>query len=79
MAFNPMMIMQIKNELEKFNARHPKLQMFFANVVGQVQPDDVLEISVTRPDGNKVRTNIKITSEDTELIKSLVDMIAKGK
>ena len=72
MAVNPMFLMQIKGELDRFNQRHPKFQMFFADAMQRMDSDDVLEISLTKPDGSRMRTNIKITDEDKHLLQNLI-------
>lgn len=79
MAINPMMLMQMKSKLEGFNSRHPKLKLFFADVFGRLDEGDVLELSVTKADGRKIRTNFKVTSEDKELLKDLTSMISQGR
>lgn len=75
MAFNPMFLMQIKGEVEKFNQRHPKLQMFFADAIHRMNTGDVLEISLTKPDGSRMRTNIKVTDEDRQLLQNLINTL----
>lgn len=77
MNINPMELLQMKGELDGFNARHPKLRSFFADVAGRVDTGSVLELSVTDPQGNKVRTNIRVTQEDTELLQKLSSLIKK--
>lgn len=72
MALNPMFLMQIKGELDKFNQRHPKLQMFFSDAVQRMDTGDVLEISLTKPDGKRMRTNIKVAEEDKQLLQNLI-------
>lgn len=79
MAINPMMLMGLKSKLDGFNSRHPKLQMFFVDVFGKLNEGDVLELSVTKADGRKIRTNIKVTTEDMELLQDLTSMISQGK
>ena len=74
MAINPMMLMKLRGELENFNVRHPKLQMFLRDASARTQEGDVLEVSLTKPDGSKMRTNIRITSEDKALFESLLSM-----
>lgn len=75
MNINPLMLMQIKGEIDSFKERHPKLELFFADAVNRIDTDSVLEISVTSPQGNKIRTNIKITPEDKALIEKLGGML----
>lgn len=74
---NPMFIMQIKNELEKFHQRHPKFPLFFRDTMSRLEAGNVLEISLTSNDGNKTRTNIRITEEDKEFLQNLLSSISK--
>lgn len=76
MAINPMFLMQIKGEMEKFNARHPKLRMFFADAMGRCESGDVLEISLTKADGSRLRTNFRVTDEDKALIENLIGTVS---
>jgi hypothetical protein len=74
---NPMFLMQIKGEIDKFNQRHPKLQLFFADAMQRMDTNDVLEISLTKPDGTRMRTNIKVSAEDKQLLQNLTDSLSK--
>ena len=74
MAINPMMLMKLKGELEAFNTRHPKLQMFLTDATNRTEAGDVLEISLTKPDGSRIRTNIRVTPEDKALFESFLSM-----
>lgn len=80
MAFNPMMLMQLKSKLDGFNNRHPKLKMFFANEFTRIGENDILELSVTKADGTKKRTNFRVTIEDIQLIQDLAELVkSQGK
>lgn len=72
---NPMFLMQIKSELEAFNSRHPKLQLFFRDAIKKTEAGDVMEISLTKADGSKMRTNIRISPEDKSLLENLMGSI----
>jgi hypothetical protein len=74
---NPMFLMQIKGEIDKFNQRHPKLQLFFADAMQRMDTNDVLEISLTKPDGTRMRTNIKVSAEDKQLLQNLTESLSK--
>lgn len=71
MTINPMLLMQLKSEIENFKARHPKLEPFFADAANRMDTGSVLEISLTTSGGQKIRTNIKITPEDKQLLEKL--------
>lgn len=74
---NPMALLKIKEMMDGFNARHPKLSMFFRDVGSKIDTGAVLELSVTTPDGEKIRTNIKVAPEDKELISALTSLAGK--
>lgn len=73
--FNPTMIFQIKNMWDRFQKNHPKFPRFL-QVVGSeyIQAGTVLEISVTKANGENVTSNIKLNEEDMELIAAMRDL-----
>lgn len=77
MAINPMDLLNLKGELKGFNARHPKLKMFLADASRRLDTGAVLEVSVTDTNGQKIRTNIRVTDEDKAMLATLVGMIQK--
>ena len=66
--FNPAMIFQVKNMWDRFQKNHPKFPRFL-QVVGTV-----IEISVTKADGENITSNIKLNEEDMELISAIQNM-----
>ncbi|WP_294836052.1 hypothetical protein [uncultured Eubacterium sp.] len=79
MAFNPMALLQIKEKAEGFNSRHPKLAMFFKDAGSRIDTGAVLELSVTTPDGNKIRTNFRVCEEDKEFLAMLTSLAGQNK
>lgn len=79
MNINPMQLMKLKGELEGFNARHPKFRRFFTDVASKTDTGDVFEISLTKPDGTKMRTNIRIAKEDKDLFENLLGALGGKK
>lgn len=73
--FQASMIFQIKNMWERFTRSHPKFPRFL-QVVGSsyLQEGTVIELSVTRADGEQVASNIRLTAEDMELLAALRDL-----
>jgi len=64
-----------KGAWQKFKENHPKFEPFM-NAVKQrgVVEGTVLEINITYPDGQNIKTNLKVNETDLELfgvIKSL--------
>lgn len=71
MNINPMMLLQLKGEADKFKNRHPKLELFFLDAVNRMDTGSVLEVSLTTSDGQKIRTNFKVTEEDKNLFEQV--------
>ena len=74
---NPMALLKIKEMADGFNARHPKLGLCFRNVGSKSDKGAVLELSVTTPNGEKIRTNFKVTDEDKELLQAISSLVGK--
>ena len=72
--FNPSMILQMKSMWERFERNHPKLPRFLQVVGNYIQEGTILEISATRADGEKVTSNIRLTADDMDLIRTLTEM-----
>jgi hypothetical protein len=71
MNINPMVLMQLKSELDSFKGRHPKLELFFNDALNRMDSGSVIEISLTTSSGEKIRTNMKVTPEDKQLLEKL--------
>lgn len=70
--FNPNMIFQIKSMWDRFERNHPKFPRFL-QVVGNecMQAGTIIEISVTKANGENITSNIKLNEEDMELIAAI--------
>ena len=56
---NPMALMKLMSAKNKFNANHPKVGAFFKAAFGSgLQEGTILELTVTKPDGEKMTTNL---------------------
>lgn len=73
--FNPTMLFQIKNMWDRFQSNHPKFPRFL-QVVGNeyMQEGTVLEISVTKANGENLTSNIKLNKDDMDLIAAIKNM-----
>lgn len=75
MGLNPMQLMGLKNDLEKFKNNHPKFVQFVqAMAQSGIQEGTILECKVISPDGQEIQANIKITQEDLALFQKLKEM-----
>ena len=73
---NPAMLMKIKKLKDRFVENHPKFPLFLNAVYKQgLVEDAVIEISVTRPDGQKLASNIKLKQSDIEMLKEMQNMM----
>lgn len=73
--FNAGMLIQIKNMWDRFESNHPKLPRFFQAVGREcIEEGTVIEISVTKPDGENITSNFKLNEEDMELLAALREL-----
>lgn len=73
--FHPNMILQIKNMWERFQMNHPKLPRFL-QVVGTecMQEGTIIEISVTKPNGENITSNLRLNETDMEMVAALKEL-----
>lgn len=74
---NPLDMMKFKGMFEKFVTRHPMLPKFFARIHPEVKEGSVIELTVTPPDGEPLKANIKVQAEDMELLQMIKNMQQK--
>lgn len=68
-------MMKMMAAKKQFEANHPKFFSFCkAAFGGGVQTDTIIEISVTKPDGEKLTTNLKVCQSDLDLLNGLKDL-----
>ena len=68
-------MMKVMAAKKKFESNHPKFFSFCrAAFGGGIQEDTIIEISVTKPGGEKLTTNIKVCQSDLELLNGLKDI-----
>lgn len=72
MAINPMKLLELKNLWSAFTKRHPKFPQFLSVVQQAGIPEGtIIEVQITSPDGKTFTSNMKVTSEDIDAVKSL--------
>lgn len=75
---NPGMIMKIKGLKDKFVENHPKFPLFLNAVYAKgLKENSIVEISITRPDGEKMVSNIKLNKSDIEMLNELQNITGK--
>ncbi|MDO4260615.1 MAG: hypothetical protein Q4C82_00925 [Eubacteriales bacterium] len=73
---NPASLMKFMSAKKKFTANHPKFAAFLKKVFSEeLEEGTVLELTVTRPGQNPVKTNIRVRSSDLELLRELKEMV----
>lgn len=73
---NPAAIVQLIQLKKKFDNDHPMFAKFLSDMVKSGIPaDSIIEISVKRPDGNPITTNMKVNNNDIEMIEALKNLV----
>lgn len=72
---NPADIMKLMGMKNKFEATHPRFVAFLKDVfTGGIPEGSIIEISLTRPDGTKTTSNIKVQPSDVEMFNDLKNL-----
>ncbi|MDO4322270.1 MAG: hypothetical protein Q4C61_07055 [Lachnospiraceae bacterium] len=68
---NPMKMMQYKEMVERFKRSHAKVEPFFRAAMNSLQEGSIIEMRVTNPNGQELRSNIRVNAEDMQLLKEI--------
>lgn len=72
---NPADIMKLVGMKNRFEGNHPRFVAFLKDVfTSGVTEDCIIEISLTRPDGTKTTSNIKVLESDVEMFRELKNL-----
>lgn len=72
MNINPMTLMGLKNDFDRFKNNHPKFLQFAKALTNiGIQEGAIMECKVITADGQELQTNLKITADDLELFEKL--------
>ncbi len=75
MNMNPMALLALKSDFNKFKNNHPKfLQFAKAFTKAGIQEGTVMECKVITADGREFQTNIRVTADDLELLENLKNL-----
>lgn len=75
MALNPLQIVKLKSMLNDFRKRHPGFTSFIRSIRKKGLPEgSVVDVTITRPDGEKVTTNFRITAEDIDFVSAISEL-----
>lgn len=76
MSLNPMKLLKLKENMNKFTTNHPKFSSFLGLVAqSEIQEGTILEVTVKYPDGKVVSSNLQLQQSDLEMIKDLKDLM----
>lgn len=66
------MLQKLRSSVQTFRNNHPKFPLFLNAVsAGALKEDTIIEINVTSPDGKHYSSNLKLKSDDIELLEML--------
>ena len=72
---NPAALMKIMGLKNQFESEHPRFAQFISDVIRTgISEGSVVEITLTRPDGSKTTTNMKVKASDIELVNELKNL-----
>lgn len=73
---NPAAIFKLKGLWEQFVQNHPKFPMFLNALKNSGMGEgSIIEVQITHPDGQMLKTNIKLTQSDLELVEQLKNIM----
>lgn len=73
---NPAALFKIKGLWEQFVQNHPKFPKFLEAIKQSgIGEDSVIEIRITQPDGQEMKTNIKVKQSDLEMFEQLRNLM----
>ncbi|MDO4488606.1 MAG: hypothetical protein Q4B67_05930 [Eubacteriales bacterium] len=68
-------MMKMKGAWDRFCKGHPKFPMFLNAIRRKtVNEGTIISVSLEYPDGEKYATNLKVTAEDLELLRTLQEI-----
>ncbi len=75
---NPANFFKIKLLWDKFTVNHPKFPRFLqAAAQASLGTGDVVEVKITKANGDTIASNIRLTEEDLELFQEMKDMVMR--
>lgn len=72
---NPADIMKLMGMKNKFESSHPKFVSFIKDVAARgISEGDILEVTITRADGEKTTANLRVTADDVEMVEDIKNL-----
>ena len=79
MNLNPMILMQLQQKIQTFQQDHPKFVPFMTAVKNNaLEEGTVFAMKVTTPEGKTIESNIRLTANDIETIRMMMDSGNQG-
>ena len=77
---NPMELLRLKSDLKSFRAAHPKFTAFLRYGAAHcIKPGNVVEFTVRQPDGQEIRSNLRLSEQDADLLLHLYAALQEEK
>lgn len=72
---NTAALFKLMGAKSKFEQAHPGVSKFIGDIYSQgLEEGSVVEITITKPDGSKMTTNMKIQASDLEMLNELKNL-----
>lgn len=72
---NPANFFKMKALWDRFTVNHPKFPRFLqAAAQASLGAEDIIEVKITKANGDTIASNIKLTEDDLELFREIKDM-----
>ena len=71
---NPMDLLKLRPLLHNFKENHPKLLQFVRAAAQACDEGSIIEVKLTTSEGKTLITNMKISTEDLELMRELKNL-----
>lgn len=73
---NPAALFRLKGDLKRFQAEHEKFTAFLRYASQHcLQDGSVVEVTVRRPDGGEVHSNLRLTESDVCMLQRLQELM----
>lgn len=73
---NPAELFRLKADLKVFREAHPKFTSFLRYGADHcIKAGNVMEITVRQPDGKEVRSNLRLSEQDADMLLRLYEVL----
>lgn len=74
---NPKALFQMKSILDRLKQNHPKVPLFFQAAGSCIDEGSVIEITLTTSAGKSICTNMRVTADDLDAVRTLQEQLKK--